>query len=330
MIVEKILKQITPERARREVEMIKKIKLPENIQKWVDEYEKVGKRDGFIWKWAYYGWNFFILPTVDQQYKEKVLELKLCCTILNALIDDIIDKKNNKKMLLGVSDIIFNINSQEKFLNNLKSKDREYVLLIKKLWDFIQYNIKKGPRYKDFVDIFTYDYQQFFNTMNFSYLIINNPDLISLIEHNIYSPHNMKMMIGATIDLIFSSKFDKQDLGVLRNIVWYTQQMGRIGNLVNTWEKEIKNDLDFTSGIFAYALNNKFIAIDDLYTKDKNILIKKVRKSEAEKYFLQEWEQSYNQAVLYNKKLKTLKLNNFLTGSKKFLIMHLISRGLEI
>jgi hypothetical protein len=140
----------------------------------------------------------------------------------------------------------------------------------------------------------------------------------------------MKMMIGATIDLIFSSNFDKQDLGNLRNIIWHTQKMGRIGNLINTWEKEINNDTDFTSGIFAYALNNGFITISDLKTKDKNKTINKIKRSGAEKYFFQEWENSYHQANLYNKKLKKINLNIFLVGSKKFLAMHLFSKGLEI
>jgi hypothetical protein len=328
-VVAGILKQLTPERIKKEIEKIQKVELPPELQKWVREYEKVGDRDEYIWKWSYLGWKIFTLSCVDEKYKKSVVVTKIYSTILNALVDDLADKMQNEIMLSEVSSTILNNN---KNLSNFSSEtNRNYLFLIEKIWNLVNKIIKQYPRYKDFKDIFTYDYKQYLNTIQYSYLIIKNPALINLIEHEMYSPHNMQMIIGATIDLMCSSGFNAQKLGVLRTINWNTQQMGRIGNLITTWQDEIYDDNDFTSGIFAYALDKGVISAEDLNKKENlKKAIRKIKTSEAEKYFLKQWEDCYNNIDKLNKNIKDVNIKKILSGSEEFLIMHLTSRGLEI
>ena len=152
------------------------------------------------------------------------------------------------------------------------------------------------------------------------------PNIINLNEHEIYSHHNMQGMIGMTIDLMCSSEFDVKELRTFREVIWKVQQMGRIGNLITTWEREIY-DNDFTSGIFACALKKNIINTDDLKKQDKKKeIIKKIKTSKVENYFLRQWEGYYNEVNFLSKNFRSIDIKKILNESEKFLIMHMITK----
>jgi hypothetical protein len=77
-------------------------------------------------------------------------------------------------------------------------------------------------------------------------LIIQNtitPNYLSL-----FSPYNMGMVAAGMIDLMASPIFNKNELGVFREFLIKGQRMGRIGNLISTYEREL-NEKDVTNEI---------------------------------------------------------------------------------
>lgn len=328
MIVEKILKQLTPERIRKEIKTIQKIKLPPKLQGWIGAYKKVGKRDDFVWKWTYLGWQIFTLSCVKKEYRESVIQTKICNTMLNVLIDDIADKKRDGAMLNESLNILLDSPKTQSVFTFSKI-DQNYLDLIKEIWNFIKKTIEKYPRYKEFEDIFNYDCAQFLNALKYSYLINQNQTLINLTEHEIYSHHNMQGIMEITIDLMCSPKFETKELGIFREISWKTQQMGGIGNSIATWEKEIHEN-DFTSGIIAYAIKNNLINLNDLRSIRKEATVKKIKTSKSEKYFLNKWENYYKDISCLAENVRSINIEKILKAHEKFLMMHLISRGLEI
>lgn len=95
--------------------------------------------------------------------------------------------------------------------------------MIKKIWNFLNISIKKYPRYKEFKDLFFYDYQQFFNSAKYSYIINKNLNFINLTECEVYSSHNMQGIVGMDIDLMCSPGVNIEELGLFREIVWRAQ-----------------------------------------------------------------------------------------------------------
>lgn len=323
-IINKILKQLTPERIKKEVEAVEKIKLPLELKRWVDKYRKVGERDDFIWKWTYLGMEILTLSSVAKKYKKSVCVDKTISIILNVLLDDIADKRKDKKLLEAALNICL---FQRKNNTRFNKKDLKYLNLIKKIWDSLNKRIKKYPRYKDFKDLLLYDYQQFLNAMRYSYLINKNYYLINLTENKLYLSHNMQGIISATIDLMASPKFNMEELGFLREVSWRAQRMGRIGNSITTWEREI-DEKDFSSEVFAYAIMNNFIQGKDL-KKDKKKIIQKIKKSQMKKYSFDQWKRCHLEIIQLSKKVKSVNIKSFLSGLEKLITMHLISKGFK-
>ena len=289
-VVTGVLRQITPEKAKKEIKAIRDVKLPADIQKWIKEYEKVGDRDDISWKLF-----FKLKEKVDNSFSIKISqkslkEVKFLIAMFVVLLDDIADKKQNSKLLDELLKIPFYESYIE--LEKLTENERKYLKFTIKVWYRIEQLIKKYPEYRKFEKIFKYDIKQIINAMEYDNLINKNHYLINKIEYWLYSPHTMQFIAMISIDLMCLSKFNVNELNLLREFIWQALKMTRISNCINTWEGEVRKN-DFTSGIFAYAIEKNIVEIENLKKDKKEEIIKKIRKLEIEKIFLQEWENCY-------------------------------------
>jgi len=320
-IISKILAQITPERIEKEIKAIQKIKLPPHFEKLVKGYEKVGgKRDKFIWKALIKVNRNFNYITVPQKYKKNIEEIRFLIALLIVLLDDVVDNTKNTKLLNELLKIV----SYKQYINlsELNEAEKTYLnftIYVKQRIDRI---LKKSPQYKKFIAIFQFDINQILNAMNYDHLLNTNEAIINKTEYWLYSPHTMKFITTATIYLMYASKIDIKKLGELREVAWEAQKMARIGNWVGTWEREVYED-DFSSGVFAYALQQKIITEKDLEDQDKSKLISKIQKSNIEDLLLQEWENSYHQISQIKNGLK-INIKNFLVALEQLLFFELI------
>lgn len=325
MEIEDILKQITPEARKREIEKIQRAKLSKDLQELVDEYKEVGgNRDDFIWIWIYYISITITLSCVEEKYKESLYKIKFLLIMFVVLIDDIADNHKDNNVLQELLKVPFD-QANIKF-EKLDSKEKKYIKFTIKIWRYIENIFKNFPRYSEFEEIIKFDIKQLLNSMEYSYLVNKNKYLINSLEYSIYLSHNMQLVVDIMFDLCCSLKFEKRELGLIRKIILHAQYMTRIGNWITTWEREIMED-DFTSGVFAYAIENKIIDIEDLDKKNMIKLVEKIKKSKAERYFLEEWEYNYQLIKKMRSKIKTVKVNDFLLFLEKVIFAHLGSRG---
>ncbi len=321
--IDEILSQLTPENRQKQIKEIQEIELPLELQKWIQEYEKVGERSGFIWKWTFKISGIITLSCVSKKYLKSLRNVKFITSMFIILLDDITDKVQNEKLLNELLKIPFkqgHIN-----YNHLSVREERYIRLSIKLWKKIKSTIKKYPRFKEFKGIFDYDIKQIFNSMKYAYLVNKNLSLINKKEYWLYFPHSMQAMIYSTLDLM-CSKLNIKEVKSLREIIGEAQKMARIGNWVSTWEREIE-DKDFTSGIFAYAIDMKLITPCDLKKKNKVEIIKRVKNSNIETKFLKKWEDKYYEIKKKDKEIKGIDIKKLLFGLEKLLVLELISKN---
>lgn len=326
-IVEEIIKQLTPERVEKEIKVIQKVKLPLNLQKWIKDYEEVGDRDEFIWKFWYKMFqtdSFPVFLKSPSKYRQTVARIKLLITMFIVQLDDATDKIRDGKLLDELMKIPLEQDRLE--FEKFSSENKKYLVFSLKLWKNISKQIKSCPNYTELREVFNYDVGQVLNTMKYSHLVNSNPHLINKTEYWLYLPNNMAFMIGLTINMLVTYKRNLAKAGILREITIEAQKMGRVSNWRVTWQREI-DDKDFTSGVFAYAIEKNILTSDELITASKCQIINKIKRENVENDLLEEWEKSYNRIKQAKHNVGAATIKSFLDGQRLLLYSNLASEG---
>jgi hypothetical protein len=163
--------------------------------------------------------------------------------------------------------------------------------------------------------------------MRYSQMLNHNLWLLNPIEHDLYQPHNMDMMSFATIDLMCSPGFPIEDLGRLREAIWHLQCMARVGNLLGTWRREIRQQ-DFTSGVFARAVVEGDLSVRQLRPDNYGEIEEAIVQGGHERYYFGRWKYHRECFLARARYVQGVDLTRLLEGNDRFFLMHLGGRGL--
>ncbi|MBV9123012.1 MAG: hypothetical protein JO112_06630 [Planctomycetes bacterium] len=291
---------------------------------WVDQYSALGWRDPYLWKWCRWGVEVTTLSCVAREFREDLCDTKVLAIILNVLIDDVADRHGEDGLLEYLLNIPYGNLSLD--MARLPAEQQGYAHLAGTLWQEIQKRLQTSPCFEVYNSLLRYDYLQLCNSMRYSHLLNQNPALLNLLEHDLYLPHQMNMMISATFDLMGSPSFNSAELGKLREATWHAQCMGRIGNLISTWEREL-TDGDYTSGVYARALSLGDLTLEDLQDPDPERIKKVIREKGHENYFLDCWQEHRRALLRMAGELKSCDLGQLVGGLQRLLQSQMASRG---
>lgn len=308
------------------VSEIKQVTFSAYLQHWIKSYETVGQRGRFLWQWCLKGVRLTTLPCVDAELRDHVVETKMLGIFFCTLIDDIADREQDGEMLemaIGAASDNWAVERLELW----KGRRRAYLEMISGLWNELWNRCKSYPRFKDFEQLLKFDNEQVMIAMRYALLTNQCPGLLNVVEHDLYQPNNMQMIFMATVDLCASTNFNQDELGIMREVFWHAQRMGRIGNMITTWEREVL-DRDFTSGIFAFAVHRGILSAADLRNLPAHEIMGLLEAAECQGHFIGEWKHHRNQVARKIQKVKSVDLRPYLSAFEAMIKLHLGSRGL--
>jgi hypothetical protein len=275
-----------------------------------------------LWKWCNYGIELTTLPCIRPDLRAHVNDTKLLSVMLDVLFDDVADFSHDNNLLERLI-------AQLQYPAASATFDRselDYANFTKELWLTIQARCRAYPCFEAYRDLLHYDYLQLFNTMRFANLVNRQLTLLNLVEVETYMPHNMHMVISATLDLMCSPTIKSHELGRVRAAMWHAQCMGQIGNQMTTWTRELEEG-DFTSGVFARAVIQGDVTIDELTGGNRAEIEATLRRGGHEEYLFHRWQDHRGRLLSMAPRIRSFDVRSVVRGLDRLMLIELGSRG---
>lgn len=298
--------------------------LSATITRWFNDYREFGPRDLYLWRWCAMGVRLTMLPAVEDSLREDVCDTKVLSIMLNVLVDDVADRRERSALLPALLAVV---RGSEPNLRELAEEERAHVAFTARVRREYWERVNRYPCAGVFRELLAYDLDQLFNAIHYSALLNQQLGLLNVVEHDLYSPHNMMMMSFATLDLMCAPDFHVEELGKLREAIWHAQWMGRIGNLLSTWEREIAMG-DYTSGVFAQAISRGDLTVEDLQSGDRQQIAGIIERGGYQAEYGRRWR--YHRDCFHRRaaEIHSVDMQPLLGGHDQFYRMHVGSKGL--
>ncbi|MFB6221066.1 MAG: hypothetical protein ABEH90_06470 [Halolamina sp.] len=305
---------------------IESVTLPPAVKELTDQYTaRMGERDDYLWKWTYSATLITQLPSAYGSYTPELRKAKTLLVLYITILDDLAEQYGDKETFDECRKIPFPHTSPTLPDDDIDADRIEYA---RETWDAIVDQLEAAPRYEEYVDLFRYDLRQAINAMHYTWLTNENPGVVNMTGTKNYDTHNMCIFLLADIDLMHSPGFDRLDLSTLRETLWETQYLARIGNWVTTWEREV-HEGDYSSAVVAKAIVDGVVTLDELESDDVSdeTVVSKIKDAGIEERISGEWESRYRGLLEREYDTRSIDIRAYVKSMKTLFEFHRASRG---
>jgi hypothetical protein len=172
------------------------------LSPWVAGYAQVGKRNPYLWTWCRRAVEITTLPCVGKEWREELCDTKTLGVMWDVMLDDVADQGGDPGLLEEL--LCVTEGSSPGHFSRFSPTEQQYAAFTCDIWREILRRAQGYPRFSEFAGLLRYDYRQLCNVMRYSHLLNEHPELLNLTEHDLYTPHNMHIMVCSTFDLMCS------------------------------------------------------------------------------------------------------------------------------
>jgi hypothetical protein len=280
----------------------------EKFQDLIKMYNSVGLRTrnmNFLTKWFYDTYKFAHLSSIDEDLLEDLCIDKTKLSVFAILVDDLADNSLTRNQRLLEESINIPWNGTKKYHD-------PYLEAIRVIWNESIFSIQDYPRFEEFKDLFYFDLKQFLNSICYGSLV-NSMEMANYVETKSHSYHNMMVLLFCDMDLMCSPDFDKDELGKLRPILHWVQDITHIGNILSTYRREIEEQ-DFSSPIISIALSEGVLDKDTVKNDPKKAL---ENVEYIIPYFKKRAEENFQRIKDYSDTIYSVDIKDFYKQTKK-------------
>lgn len=302
--------------------------LPDEVRSALGRYEALeGPRDAIgLGRFLRRGLEMVTLSCVDAGWREHALITKHLFIIWNAYLDDVVDTRRDVAFAEQMLAVPFRGAGRAEGLGPVS--DPAWMSAYVDLWRVLGDRFAALPRHEELRELLAFDIRQFLNCLRYDLLLERFPGLVSSVEHRLYQPHSMNLVIFSTIDLMASPGFDMAEIGLVREIASHAQLMARINNDLATWEREV-DDGDFSSSVMAYACEENrglFRLLTHPGTATRR-LKRWVRRSGASAALTAEWSARKDRIVALEGGCGSVDIGLYVRGLERLRALHEAAKG---
>lgn len=189
------------------------------------------------------GYKVTTLGQVDEASYSHVLLAKMHLGMIITLYDDFADHPlfYNPPLLsrLYQLNVGKKLKGQTQGRERFTSQEQQTLDLAADLYAGLENHLQPLPHYRKLKSLLSFDIQYFYLCNRYAELVTEFPTLRNLTESRILGHHNMGMVAAGMIDLMGLPDFQWPELGRIREIFLLGQRLGRIGNVVATYDREM-------------------------------------------------------------------------------------------
>lgn len=299
--------------------------LPASVERLVERYDRiVPERGRYVWTWLDETLPTFRLSSVAPDHRRRADEGRLLVSVYVTALNDLSDRREDQAAFETASGI------PDGGADGAEADDPA-VRLAGDAWDAVVDRLEGAPRFDTYLDALLLDLRSTARAQRHAAWSGEHPAKTTYEECLHEQASTMCMDALATVDLMCSPTFDPDEEWAVREAVGLAEPLGRIGNWLTTWERELAEG-DLANGIVVKAVEDGVLTVEEVRRAraeppERPAFRRRVRAGGVERAVTRDWQRRFDRAVAHQWNTRTVDLDAFLGSMVGVRHRHEASRG---